>query len=158
MTGYKVALQAAQARFSPEAKLYAVLPSSIMISNLGGLPVLSGWFYRFKIAGSRREFIVQVVDGNLSGTTLAEAAVDVKPIELPIDPAQVKLDSPQVFAQFEKFAAQQNIKISGTTYDLELINPQGGSGYVWSVVDPAARRWLYSISATSGAEVPNPHQ
>lgn len=158
LASYRIAYEAAKERFSPDAKLYAIMPSAIMIGNLGGPPVRLGWFYEFKLPDSRRMFIVQIVDGVVSGTTQAEAIADVKPTELPIDLSTVKLDSPQVFEKFGTIAAQRGIDIGNNVYDLELINAEGGSGPVWSVVDPMTLKWLYSMHATTGEEVRDPHQ
>jgi hypothetical protein len=158
VSSLKSAQAIALSKFSSDAQLYAIVPSTIMIGNLGGLPVLPGWFFKFKVAGSRREFYVQVIDGAINGTTLAESMADTKPEELPIDVFSLKLDSPQVFDQFLKIAAQRGIKIEGIVYDLELINPKGGSGPVWSIVDPITLTWLYSLNAVTGAEVSDPHK
>jgi hypothetical protein len=157
LTSYKLALETATKEYDANAKLYAVVPSTIMIGNLGGIPVLSGWFYKFKIDGSPREFIVQVVDTIVTGTTQAEPIEPLKPIEQPIDVSQVAIDSDKTMTQFKEFAQKQGMKTEGVDYDLELVNLEGSSGPVWSVVDPATKKWVYSISAVTGAEVPNPH-
>ncbi len=157
LESYPVALDAAKQSFSPDAQLFAVAPSTIMISNLGGLPVVSGWFYKFKTTESRREYIVQVVDGQLNGTTQAESVKDPTPRELPIDMTQIKIDSNQVLEQFKAYAAEKSIPTDGIIFDLELVNLEGKGGPVWSVVDPNQRLWLYSVSATNGNVVENPH-
>jgi len=123
-----------------------------------GSTVAPGWFYRFKIPGSRKEYVVQVVDSVVAGATVAEAVVDVKPLELPIDPLVVKLDSIQVMQQFLQYAKQRGMKTDGIDFDLELISPQGGKGPVWSVVDPTSFEWLYSVSGLDGTEAANPHK
>jgi hypothetical protein len=157
LEGYELALATAQQNYSPDVQLYGIVPSSIMSRNLGGLPTVPGWFYKFKNPGERREFIVQVVDGQVNGTTMAEAIEEPTPKELPIDLSQVKLDSTQVLEQFTTYAAENNIPTEGVTFDLELANLEGAAGPTWSVVDPDERRWLYSISAANGNTVPNPH-
>jgi hypothetical protein len=147
----------AQANFDPNAKLYAILPSQAMIQNLGSLPVAPGWFYKFKLDGSAREYIVQVVDNQVTGTREIEPIQAPKPLELQIDPASVKIDSDQVFASFKEKAPSLSLSVDDPKkYDLELINLEGGSGPVWSVFDPGKHTWLYSVSATSGSEVSNP--
>ncbi len=158
LTSYKLALDVATKEFDPAAKLYAVVPSQIMIGNLGGPPVLPGWFFRFKKDDSPREFIVQVVDADVTGTTLAESIEQPTPRELPIDVAQVKLDSTQAFEQFKQVAAQRGLPTDPAAYDFELVNLEGKGTPIWSIVDPATRTWLYSIDAIGGNEVPNPHQ
>ncbi len=158
LESYELAEQTAKNDYSPEAELYAIVPSEIMITNLGGPPVLPGWFYKFKTPGSRREFIVQIVDGTVTGTTTAESLAETEPAELQLDLSDVKLDSPAVFEQFNKFATERNLETEGKIYDLELINPEGKGGPIWSVVDPGTKQWLYSVSAANGAEVPNPHE
>jgi len=157
LTSLKVAERIAKEEYDPEARLYAIIPSGIMISNLGRPPVLPGWFYKFKRENSRREFTVHVADGQATGTTLAEPAVLPDEKELPIELDKVKFDSPQVFKRFQAFAAKQNIVVEGKVFDLELTNIEGKGGPVWSVVDPETNRWLYSINAANGAEVGNPH-
>ena len=158
LTSYERAAEVARNEYDPEAQLYGIVPSGIMLTNLGNPPVLPGWFYKFKREGSRREFIVQVVDEVVTGTTIAEPMQELQPAELPIDLSQVKIDSPQVLEQFEAVAAERNLQTDGVSYDLELVSLEGSSGPVWSVVDPATKEWLYSISAANGNEVPNPHQ
>jgi len=158
LTSYKIALAEAKANFDPSAQLYAVVPSQIMIGNLGGPPVLPGWFFRFKKDDGPREFIVQVVDTVITGTTLAESVEQPTPRELPVDVAQIKFDSPQVFEQFKTVAVQRNLPIDPAVYDFELVNLEGKGTPIWSIVDPITRNWLYSMDAVSGNEVPNPHQ
>lgn len=152
-----IALGDAQANFNPDAKLYAIAPSQVMILNLGSPPVLPGWFYKFKVDGSPREYIVQVVNDQVTGTREIEPIQPPSPLELEIDPAAVTVDSDQVFASFTEKAPSLGITVDDPkTYDLELVNLEGGAGPVWSVFDPATQRWLYAVSATSGAEVENP--
>lgn len=158
LESYELAEQTAKKDYSQDAELYAIVPSEIMIANLGGPPVLPGWFYKFKTPGSRREFIVQVVDETITGTTTAESLAETEPAELQLDLSDVKLDSPAVLEQFKKVAAERNLETEGKIYDLELVNPEGKGGPIWSVVDPATKQWLYSVSAANGSEVPNPHQ
>jgi hypothetical protein len=152
-----LALSDAQANFNPDAKLYAILPSQVMIINLGSPPVLPGWYYKFKVDGSPREYIVQVVNDVVTGTQEVEPIQPPDPPELEIDPATVTVDSDQVFASFAEKAPSLGITVDDPKgYDLELVNLEGGLGPVWSVFDPATQRWLYSVSGTSGAEVENP--
>ncbi len=158
LTSYKIALDEAKAKFDPAAQLYAVAPSHVMIGNLGGPPVLPGWFFRFKKDDGPREFIVQVVDTVITGTTLAESIEPPTPRELPIDVAQVKLDSPQVFEQFKTVVAQRSLPTDPAAYDFELVNLEGKGTPIWSIIDPTTSNWLYSVDAISGNEVPNPHQ
>jgi hypothetical protein len=156
LEAYQLALETSKKNFGPDAELYAIAPSSIMIGNLGGVPVLPGWFYKFKNAGSRREYIVQIVDARVSGTTTAESIQDPTPKELAIDMSQVKIDSTQVLEQFKAYAAEKNIPTEGVTFDLELVNLEGAGGPTWSVVDPNQRLWLYTVSAANGNVVANP--
>lgn len=158
LESYDSALQRARTAYNPDVQLYGVVPSGIMIGNLGGLPVAPGWFYRFKATESRREFVVQVVDGQATGSTTAEPIEDPTPAELPIDVSQIKIDSAQVLTLFKERAPALGITPGETVYDLELVNLAGKGGPTWSVVDPATKQWLFSVSAVSGEEVPNPHQ
>ncbi len=153
-----VAQNIAKEQFDPNAKLYAIDPSQVTIRNLGSMPTRPGWFYRFKVAGAPREFYVQVVNGEVSGTTPTEPIAQTKPLELPIDLATVKLTSDQVFAKFQQKAPDLGLKVTDPrTYDLELVNLEGVGAPVWSVYDPATYKWLYAVNATTGDEVPNPH-
>ncbi|MEI7643891.1 MAG: hypothetical protein WCJ55_06390 [Chloroflexales bacterium] len=152
-----IAQSVTQTKFDPNAKLYAIVPSHVMILNLGSPPVLPGWFYRFKVAGSPREFIVQVVNDNVTGTTEVEPIEQSKPLELPIDLTAIKITSDQVFASFTQKAPSLGLKVDDLkSYDLELVNLEGTSGPIWNVFDPTTFKWVYAVSATSGAEVPNP--
>ena len=157
LTSFKYAEKVAKEDFDAGAVLYAIQPSTIMLGNLGNPPVLPGWFYKFKVEGTRREYIVQIIDATVTGTTLAEAAMDTGLAELPIDVSQIKIDSTQVMEQFVKAAPENNWKTEGVIYDFELINLEG-KGPVWSVVDPSTSQWLYSVSALNGNVVENPHQ
>ncbi len=153
-----VAQNVAKDRFNPNAQLYAVLPSRPMIRNLSSPPVLPGWFFKFKVAGSPREFIIQTVNGQISGTTEIELVEPLKPAELPIDVTTVKITSDQVFDSFKQKAPSLGLKVDDPkSYDLELVNLEGANGPIWSVFDPTTFAWIYSVNATSGAEVPNPH-
>jgi hypothetical protein len=156
LESYQLAQEEAAQNYDQAARLYAIVPSEIMLGNLGGPPVLPGWFYRFKIPGQQREFIVQVVDGNVTGTTLAESIEEPRPAELPLDVEQIQIDSDDVLERFAEVAAQRDLQTEGVTYDLELVNLEGGDGPVWSVVDPRTRSWIYSVDAVTGEEVPDP--
>ncbi|NTV63467.1 MAG: hypothetical protein HGA65_08015 [Oscillochloris sp.] len=154
---YQVALEDAQANFSPNVKLYALVPSQIMQRNLGQLPVMPGWFFKFKVEGLPREYIVLVINGQSAGVTEAEPVVQVLPLDLPIDMSAVKISSDQVLAGFLKKAPELGLTVTDPfTYDLELVNLEGQSGPVWSVYDPISLKWLYAMSATTGEELPNP--
>jgi hypothetical protein len=151
---YPVALD----EFHPDAYLAAIAPSRIMLTNLGNPPVLPGWFFKFRKPDSRREFIIHVVDDIITGTTLTESAMDIGPKELPIDLAQVALDSNSVLDQFSEIGSERGIWSETASYDLELAYLEGTNGPVWSVVDSSTREWLFSIDAATGEEVENPHQ
>ncbi len=151
---YPVALD----EFHPDAYLAAIVPSQIMLANLGGPPVLPGWFFKFRRPESRREFIIHVVDDTITGTTLTEAAMDVGPLELPIDLSQVQFDSNDVLEQFRVIGSERGIWSEAISYDLELVYLQGSGGPVWSIVEPNTREWLLSINAGTGEETENPHQ
>jgi hypothetical protein len=142
--------------FHPEAYLSAIVPSRIMLTNLGNPPVLPGWFYRFRRPESRREFIIQVVDDVVTGSTLTESAMDVSPPELPLVVDDLVIDSNEVLEMFEAVAAERGI-LEELIYDLELVDLEGGKGPTWSVVHPTTREWLYSINALTGEEAPNPY-
>lgn len=157
LESYQLALQTAQ-QYNPDVRLYAIVPSTIMLGNLGNPPVLPGWFYKFKTEGSRREFYVQVVDRSVTGSTTAEPFEDVTPAEQPIDIEQVTLDSNQVLEQFKRSSTAQNSFREGVQYDLELVKLQGSKNPIWSVVDPSNLQWLYSVDAVTGEEVSNPRQ
>ncbi len=158
LEAYPLALAVAQEKFSPEASLYQIAPSSIMLVNIGNPPVRSGWFYVFKRPdNARREFVVQVVDEDVVGSLQTEAAVQVGPDRLELDLEQVALDSDEVLARFETYAAANNIPTGDIIYDLELVRLQTGVGPVWSVVDPFSQEWLFSLDATTGSEVASPY-
>lgn len=155
---YELAYSIALDEFHPDAYLAAITPSHIMLINLGNPPVLPGWFFKFRKPDSRREFVVQVVDGIISGTTLTESAMDAGSVENPIDISQLALDSTDVLAQFQEVGTERGIWSEALAYDLELVNLEGASGSVWSVVDPLTQTWLFSIDAVTGEEVNNPYQ
>lgn len=147
----------AKAEFSPEARLIALMPSRVMIRNLGGPPVKLGWFYTFKAEGSPREFIVQVADGVATGSVETEAVEPPQPAMLPIPVESVTVDSDQVYARLEQRAGELGVTVTDPrAFDLELVNLEGSAGPVWSVYDPDSSRWLLSVDGASGEEVPNP--
>jgi len=158
LQSYESALQLARAQYDPGAEMYGVVPSEIAIGNLGGPPVAPGWFYKFKRQGSRREFIVQVVDGQVTGSMTAEPIEEPTPAELPIDVSQIKIDSDQVFAMFKERAPELGITPGDTVYDLELVSLAGKNGPTWSVVDPMTKKWVFSVNAVSGEPAADPHQ
>jgi hypothetical protein len=63
-----------------------------------------------------------------------------------------------VFEQFKSVAAQRSLPTDPAAYDFELVNLEGKGGPTWSIIDPTTKMWLYSVNATNGNEVPNPHQ
>jgi hypothetical protein len=156
LVAYEQALAVAKEEFDTDVQLYAIVPSHIMIANLGGVPVLPGWFYKFKREGSPVEFIVHISDTTLTGTKAIEPIAEVEPTERPIDMSQVNLDSTDVLEQFQTVIQTQNLS-SDITYDLELVNLENTRGPVWSVVDPTTSTWIYSVDATTGEEVLNPY-
>lgn len=157
LAGVEAAESVAQSDFSPEARLIAVMPSRVMIGNLGGPPVQLGWFYKFKTEGSPREFIVQVVDGVVTGAVETEPIQEPQPAELPIALDQVAVDSDLVYEQLEQRAGELGVSVTDAReFDLELINLDGAAGPVWSVFDPNGTRWLFSLDAGSGDDAPNP--
>ncbi len=159
VSAYELALPVALDEFSPDAYLHTIAPSQIMLSNLGNPPVLPGWFYIFKKPESRREFIVQVVDNVVTGTTLTESVSDIQPVPLPIDMNQVVIDSDEIFALFNEIGEELNVAQGSipVPYDLELIYLTGSDAPVWSVVDPYSQEWILSFSAVTGEEVSNPY-
>ena len=145
--------------FSPNARLYAIVPSTVMIANLGNPPVVLGWFYKFKAEGSPREFVVQVVDGKVSGAVETEPITQVPPLQrvLPVD--KVTLDSNQVYERLVQQAPTLGITVTNPKlFDLELVNLETMTNPVWSVYEPTTSRWVLSLDAVSGEAVPNPHK
>lgn len=155
---YELANSVALNEFHSNAYLAAIIPSHIMLINLGNPPVVPGWFFKFRKPDSRREFIVQVVDDIISGTTLTESAMDAGYVENPIDIPQLTLDSTDVLVQFQEIGTERGIWSEVLAYDLELVNLEGSEGPVWSVVDPLTQEWLFSIDAITGEEVSKPYQ
>jgi hypothetical protein len=152
-----LAQQAAREQFSPEATLYSIIPSQVMLRNLSGPPVLPGWFFKFRTAGSPREFIVQVVNGQLSGAIEIEPIEQPTPLEQAIPLDRVTVDSDDVFTTFQERAPSLNITVEDPKrFDLELVNLEGSSAPVWSVFDPMTETWIFSVDATTGEEVGNP--
>lgn len=152
LVSYRLAEDAAK-KLEPQAQLHSIFPSQIMLNNLAGPPVLPGWFYVFKVPGMRRQFIVQVVDDKVTGTTQAEPIEEPKPVEKPINIADIKLDSSQVFEQFKAAMQKQGTPTDDLQFDLELVNLENQSGPVWSVVDPRTLKWVYSVNASTGEEL-----
>lgn len=155
LASYTVALEYAQGEFG-DVKLYTIIPSHIMLQNLGNPPVEPGWFYKFKAENDSTYHFVQVVDGNVTGArSLSPLGEDE--VQLPIDIASVKLDSDAVFEQFRQRAPELGISVSDSTvYDLELVYLQSNPAPIWSVVTPDGSQWLYSLNAVTGEETKDP--
>lgn len=158
LAAYELAYAVAVSEFTPEAYLHTISPSHIMLSNLGNPPVLPGWFYIFKRPDSRRELVVQVVDAQVTGTTLTESVSDIQPAPLPIDVSQLTLDSDDVFTLFNEIGGSRGLVQADVPYDLELIYLTGNEAPIWSVVDPFTQQWVISFNAITGEEAPNPYQ
>ncbi len=151
----EIAADYARSEYDPDAQFFMVIPSSVMLRNLGSPPVPPGWFFKFKTdEDSLGEFIVQVTDETISGSTNVSALVALEPLELPVERDAVTLDSNDVFAQFDEVAAEREIPSSSEKlYDLELVYLANADEPVWSVVEPETLEWLYTISAITGEEV-----
>ena len=158
LQSYEKAYAVALTEFHPDAYLAAIAPSHIMLTNLGNPPVLPGWFFKFRKPDSRREFIVQVVDDVISGSTLTESAMELATVENPIDISQINIDSDDVLEKFKTVGEERGLWSEYIAYDLELVNLSGTSGPVWSIVDPLTQEWLFSVNAITGEEVENPYQ
>lgn len=153
LEAHDIALDVAQRQFDPEAQLYTIVPSTVMLNNLGGPPVAPGWFYKFKTdPDSLNEYVIQVVDDGTTGALEVSAISPLPELELPLDLDQIELDSDEVFAQFEEYAAAEGIPTEDVIYDLELVYLDNADEPFWSVVDPETLEWLYTISAVTGEE------
>jgi hypothetical protein len=159
LQSYPLAEEIALTEFSADAYLAAIAPSHLMVRNLGNLPVLPGWFYKFRRPESRREFIVQVVDDVVTGSTLTESLRDPEKTERLIDLSQVVLDSPSVFELFGEFAAENGLASpDDVLYDLELVNLEGSGGATWLVVDAVTFERLFALDALTGEQARNPYE
>ncbi|MCX7791479.1 MAG: hypothetical protein N2378_12630 [Chloroflexaceae bacterium] len=155
LESYKVALEYVRQQY-PNVDFLGIVPSHIMLNNLGNPPVTLGWFFKFKSPDDPAFHFVQVVDGEITGmrslTPLGEDET-----QLPIDMSKVTVDSPAVFERFRANAPAKGITVDDqVTYDLELVYLPGSPGPVWSVVTPDGSQWLYSVNAVTGEEAPIP--
>ena len=157
-TSYEQAVAIAREEFHPEAYLASIMPSQLMLRNLGNPPVLPGWFFNFRKPDSRREFLIQFVDGVPTGSTLTEAMLPPGKTPQPIDVTALAFDSPTMLEQFELFARDNGLWRESYVWDYELINFVGGANAVWSVYDPATGSVVYSMDANTGQQVANPHE
>lgn len=152
-----LAEEVARTDFAESSTLIAVLPSRVMIANIGGPPVEPGWFYKFKTEGSEREYIVQVVDGVATGSVETQPIQPPNPAELPLPLDRITVDSDKVYELFAQRAPQLGVTLTDPrAFDLELIYLEGTAGPIWSVYNPEGFSWLMSVDATTGQEVPNP--
>lgn len=158
LDSFEDAWEVAKAEFDPNAYLVSISPSRLMIVNLSNPPVLPGWFFKFHKAESRREFIVQIIDNVVSGSTLTESAIDIVPKELAIDISTIALDSTEVLAKFQQEGGSRGLWQEGIIYDLELVNLEGKGGPTWLVVDPTNFNRLFAVHAITGEEVESPYQ
>lgn len=156
LTSLQAAQDAAREQFNPEAQLYAIMPSQVMLRNLGSPPVVLGWFYKFKAPGSPREFIIQIVDGEVTGSLETEVVNPPTPFEQAIPLDSVTVDSDQVFTQLEQRASSLGVSGDLRQFDLELVNLEGSPGPTWNVFEPETGRYLFSLNATNGEDATNP--
>ncbi len=148
----------ALAEFHPETYPSAILPSQKMLVTMGNPPTKPGWIFRFRKPDSNREFIVQVVDGIVTGSTLMEAVAQFGDVELPINADSVQIDSAQFIEMYEAAAKERGTWREGAPIDYGLVNLEGGSGHVWFAIDPITDVIDYSIDAITGEAVANPYQ
>lgn len=154
LASYKVALEAVQSKFE-SVQFYALIPSQVMLQNLGNPPVKLGWFFKFRAANDPSDHFVQIVDGQSNGIRSLIPLGQDEP-QQPIDVASLKIDSDAVLAKFRERAPTLGITVSNLiAYDLELIYLQGNPAPVWSVLTPDGT-WLYALNALTGEEVKNP--
>ncbi len=157
LASYQIALEYAQQEFGP-VQLYAIIPSHIMLANLGNPPVEPGWFYKFQGESDPAFHFVQVVDGIVIGARSLTPLGEDEPQE-PIDMAAVTVDSDAVFEKFRQRAPELGITVDETlVYDLELVQLQGSPAPIWSVVTPDGSQWLFSVNAVTGEETEDPRK
>lgn len=157
LESYQLAREYAEQEFGP-VQLYAIIPSHIMLANLGNPPVEPGWFYKFQAANDPAYHFVQVVDGTVLGSRSLTPLGEDEPQE-PIDMGAVTVDSPAVFEQFRQRAPELGITVNDQlVYDLELVKLAGSPAPIWSVVTPDGSQWLYSLNAVTGEETSDPRQ
>ena len=146
--------------WNKDAVLYQLMPSALTFRNIGRPMVQKGWFFQFGTPGSKIELLVQVTDATIGGTTEAEPLLtEPLPYELvPLDISQLKLDSPQVFAQWQQGGGTQYLEEhADAEIELRLSHIKGTANPIWSVVDdknPGAD--LLSVDAVTGERVARP--
>jgi hypothetical protein len=156
---YKVALDWAKQNFGADVQLYEVIPSRVMIANLGNPPIALGWFYKFRAPShGADDLFVQVVDGEFGGSRILTPLGDLPKAEKPIDIGALSVDSDKVSELFKQRAPALGITLDPKlTYDLQLIYLEGSSAPVWSVVNPDGNTWLFSVDASTGTETKDPN-
>ncbi|MEI7768748.1 MAG: hypothetical protein WCI67_02110 [Chloroflexales bacterium] len=157
---YQAALTWATQNFGPDAQLYEVVPSRVMLANLGNPPTALGWFYKFRAASKQGDdLFVQVVNGQFSGSRVLSPLGEVPKPELPIEISKLTIDSSKALEIFAQRGPAMGVTVDPhATYDLHLINLQGTPGPIWSVLSPKDSTPILWIDASTGGEASDPNK
>lgn len=141
------------ATWQEDALFLGIQPSFIMERNLPFLPAQAGWFYRFGREGDALEFYVQVADGEVTGTTEAEA-IGARATPTPIDAEALSLDSAEAQEVYLASPGAEGARLTELDYSLEYSADEGAPlWWVWNL-EISDTEPVFAINALTGEEVP----
>jgi len=147
--------------WNPNALWIAIMPTTIVASNLG-LPLgAEGWFFKFELADSPVEYFIHVGDGIITGSSEAQPLVEPSYQLVPLEFSSLKVDSKDVLATFlESEAGQEYVgRNNSPRWDYRLVHLEGTQNPVWSLFDAAnITVSLINIDAITGEIVDDPFQ
>lgn len=135
---FGVAQGAAQA-WQQDAIWYGVMPSSSLERTLALPMAQPGWVFRFGAPDSEKEYIVQVVEGEIAGRMELRVPEYIEPSLAhlnPLDPTWAELSDNS--ALVEEYARQDNnvfVRFPDMSLDYRLVHPRKCEHPVWTLFD-----------------------
>jgi len=145
--------------WNQDAVLYAVFPSLQMSHNLGLPGISPGWFFMFKVPGNPIEFYIQVLNGEITGSTKAQPILGEQlPYQYqPLNINKIKINSDEAFLFLLEKETSLNSD-SNRQIDYRLIHLEGQENPVWTLfrIEGDELIPLIHIDAITGLEVTDP--
>lgn len=146
--------------WNKDAYFVGVVPSKQTGANIGRMPAIPGWFFKFKAPGTLTELYLQIVGHGFGGQHEA-APILFEPlpyIELAIDIDEIELQATDVLQYYLSEKGRQGLEgITDPYLDFRLIHLEGDPNPVWSLyTDSLNGVSLLNLDAVTGEEVRDP--